>query len=410
MNKVIKKATQGSRRFGLIRLCIFLSGLSVFAQLYLFQPLLPEVAHFFGTSLGSSSFLVSASTIGMALGLFFFTFKADNFSRKKVMVFALMSSAVLTIVSAYIQSLLVLVFIGVLKGFMVSGVSAVALAYIMEEIEEVHTGAAVGFYLSGNIIGGMSGRILATLVASQWQWQMAVLVIGIESLILGIAFWKLFPESRFFTPIKQSYHIKIDRMKSFLKDLYLMCLFVIAALLMGVFVSVYNYISFRLDNPPFNLSSFYIASIFVMYLFGVLGTMLTHKLTMHFKPVYILAGAALLMGVGVLTLLSNLIFGIVLGLGLLTMTFFMVHTMASQMVAKHAAEGRSSATSLYWLFYYIGSSALGSATGYLLNATNWLDFIAILVIAIGVAFVLILKVGQLTGVKSVGRVWRHSMK
>ncbi|MDA4697104.1 MFS transporter, partial [Enterobacter hormaechei] len=86
-----------------IKLCIFLSGLSVFAQLYLFQPLLPMVATHFNRSVGDSSLLVSSATIGMALGLFFFAFKADQFSRKKLMVFSLVSSAVLTIISAYIE-------------------------------------------------------------------------------------------------------------------------------------------------------------------------------------------------------------------------------------------------------------------------------------------------------------------
>ncbi|HAO27169.1 MAG TPA: MFS transporter, partial [Chryseobacterium indologenes] len=38
---VPEKADQGSRRFRNIKLCIFFSGLSVFAQLYLFQPMLP---------------------------------------------------------------------------------------------------------------------------------------------------------------------------------------------------------------------------------------------------------------------------------------------------------------------------------------------------------------------------------
>lgn len=109
----------------------FLSGLSVFAQLYLFQPLLPMVATHFNRSVGDSSLLVSSATIGMALGLFF-AFKADQFSRK-LMVFSLVSSAVLTIISAYIESLTLLIAIGVVKGFVISGVSAVALAYLTEE-------------------------------------------------------------------------------------------------------------------------------------------------------------------------------------------------------------------------------------------------------------------------------------
>ncbi|MFP7654421.1 hypothetical protein [Chryseobacterium proteolyticum] len=69
-----EKAERKSKRFHYIKLCIFLSGLSVFAQLYLFQPLLPLVADHFHTTVGDSSLLVSSSTIGMAAGLFFLCF------------------------------------------------------------------------------------------------------------------------------------------------------------------------------------------------------------------------------------------------------------------------------------------------------------------------------------------------
>lgn len=113
------KAGKNTRRLWAIQICIFLSGLSVFSQLYLFQPLLPNVASEFKTSVGDSSLLVSSSTIGMAIGLLFFSFKADAFSRKKLMVFSLLSSAFLTLISSYINHLEILVFLGVLKGFVI---------------------------------------------------------------------------------------------------------------------------------------------------------------------------------------------------------------------------------------------------------------------------------------------------
>ncbi|WP_344827773.1 hypothetical protein [Chryseobacterium ginsenosidimutans] len=69
-----EKTDKKSKRFRLIKICIFLSGLSVFAQLYLFQPLLPMVAEHFHTTVGDSSLLVSSATIGMAFLLFWFKF------------------------------------------------------------------------------------------------------------------------------------------------------------------------------------------------------------------------------------------------------------------------------------------------------------------------------------------------
>lgn len=69
------------KKFHRIRNCMFLSGLSVFAQLYLFQPMLSDLCRSFQVDLPTSSLAVSTSTIGMAVGLLFFAFKADAFRR-----------------------------------------------------------------------------------------------------------------------------------------------------------------------------------------------------------------------------------------------------------------------------------------------------------------------------------------
>jgi YNFM family putative membrane transporter len=95
--------------------------------------------------------------------------------------------------------------------------------------------------------------------------------------------------------------------------------------------------------------------------------------------------------IGLLFLISENIYIIIFGLGLFTLCFFAAHTMASQMIALHAKEGKSSATSIYWLFYYFGSSFLGSGTGYLLHATSWNIFILILAAAISISFLLTIK-------------------
>ncbi|MBV8327493.1 MFS transporter [Chryseobacterium sp.] len=383
-----EKANQGSLRFRSIKLCIFFSGLSVFAQLYLFQPMLPMAAEQFNVSVGDTSLLVSSSTIGMALGLLFFAFKADSYSRKSLMTFSLISSALLTIISTWIPSLSLLIAIGVLKGFVVSGVSAVALAYLSEEVSVAAVPAAISMYLSGNTIGGMSGRILATILAGEFGWRNAVFFIGIESLILGTIFWKLFPESKFFNPQKTDYHQKAKQMKNFITNSYMLRLYFIAALLMGAFVSVYNYLTFRLEARPFSLSHFIMAFIFLMYIFGVFGTMITGRLSKRFNKNNILKSSILFMLCGTCLLLSENIYIVIFGLGLFTLSFFAAHTMASQMTALHAKQGKSSATSIYWLFYYFGSSILGSGTGYLLHSFSWNIFISILAISVITALLL----------------------
>lgn len=378
-------------RFRKIKICIFLSGLSVFAQLYLFQPLLSNVAAHFATSVGNSSLLVSSSTIGMALGLFFFGLKADGFSRKNQMSFALIASALLTILSCQIQSLVMLIVVGVAKGFILAGVSSVALAYLTEEVELSVIGLAIGMYLNGNTIGGMSGRILSTLFTDAFGWQNAVLLIGIQSFVLGIIFWKFFPESRLFRPRPTSVRSKLLQMKGFVKDSSMLRLYGVGALLVGIFVSVYNYLAVRLEHPPFSLSHYWVASLFLMYAFGIIGTIITRKLSERYELMAILRGCILVLLMGISLMIFDKLILTILGLGLMTLAFFAAHTMASRMVAVQAKIEKSAATSLYWLFYYTGSGFLGSISGYLLHATNWMTFILSLIVLAIIAFMLSLR-------------------
>src|SRR5690625_847914 len=158
-----EKPARGSQRYKRIRTAMMLSGISIFAQLYLFQPLLPALSRSFSLSPAMSSLAVSAGTAGMALGLFTLAFHADRLSRKKLMVLSMMGSAVLTIASAAAPGFGILVFLNFAKGAVISGMSAVALAYISEEVEVSVLGLIISLYLSGNTLGGMSGRVFAGL-------------------------------------------------------------------------------------------------------------------------------------------------------------------------------------------------------------------------------------------------------
>ena len=159
------KAEKETKRFRLIRNCMFLSGLSVFAQLYLFQPMLSELCTSFRITPAMSSLAVSVSTIGMAAGLFVFAFKADSLSRHRLMGVALVLSSALTVLSAFAWNFPLLLVINFLKGAVLSGVSAVALAYLSEEVDASVIGLAISLYLSGNTVGGMAGRVMDLIVS-----------------------------------------------------------------------------------------------------------------------------------------------------------------------------------------------------------------------------------------------------
>ena len=366
------------KRFRIIRNCMLISGLSVFAQLYLFQPMLSELQASFGVSLATGSLAVSASTIGMATGLFLFAFKADTFKRERLMSLSLILSALLTITSAFMSHFVLLLLLNFLKGIALSGVSAVALAYLSDEIEPGKIGLAISLYLSGNTIGGMTGRVAGSLLAGWGGWQQAVWVIGITSLLLGYLFYWKIPASSQVSQNSISIKEKLQQMKDLLSKRLFIGMYLIAALAMGVFVSVYNYISIQLESPRYGLPHQMIAMIFVMYLTGVAGSIIVGKLSDKYRPERLLRYSLILLGAGLSMLLIPRLWALIAGLGILTFAFFSTHTIASRIVSVNASRSKSSATSIYWLSYYAGSSIIGSLTGIILTRFGWDTFVEIL--------------------------------
>lgn len=370
-----RRTDNKEKRFRTIRDCMLLSGLSVFAQLYLFQPMLSEISNDFNISLATSSLAVSASTIGIATGLFLLAFKADSIARERLMGMALISSAILTIVSSFSNHFTILLLLNFLKGIALSGVTAVALAYLSDEIEPERIGLAISLYLSGNTIGGMSGRVAGTLLAGWGGWQQAVWAIGITSLMLGLLFYWKIPASSQVPKSSISIKEKLRQMKDLLSRRLFIGMYLIAALAMGVFVSVYNYISIQLESPRYGLPHQMVAMIFIMYLTGVAGSIIMGKLSDKHKPERLLRYALILLGAGLSMLLIPRLWALIAGLGILTFAFFSTHTIASRIVSVNASRSKNSATSVYWLSYYAGSSIIGSLTGIILTQFGWETFV-----------------------------------
>lgn len=369
------KAERGSVRFKRIRNCIFLSGLSVFAQLYLFQPVLSDLCRDFQIDPATSSLAVSFSTLGMAAGLFIWAFKADTLGRAKLMSFSLIASAILTLLSSLAWNFPMVLALSLLKGMALSGVSAVALAYLNEEVSPAVLGTAISLYLSGNTIGGMSGRVCGALIAGWSSWHITALCLGLSALAIGIVFARRFPASLHFHPQHTDVRIKLRRMGSFLTHFAFLGLFLTAALILGAFVSVYNYISFVLEAEPFNLPHYIVAMIFLMYITGVAGSMCIGWLSDRHDAALLLKISLLLMLAGVLLLLVMKLWALIAGLGIVTFAFSGANAMSSRIVSIRAHRAKSSATCLYWLFYYVGSSIIGASSGIVLTSHGWNSFV-----------------------------------
>jgi YNFM family putative membrane transporter len=367
-NKDIKTGSPAFRR---VTLAPTAAGFSTFAVLYCVQPLLPVFTAKFHVSPAESSLALSLSTGLLGIGLLIAGPLSDVWGRKPVMVGSLFASALLTLVASVEPSWPGLLLMRALAGLTLGGVPAVAMAYLSEEMHAKAIGLAMGLYISGNALGGMSGRLVTGALTDLSSWRVAIAAIGVLALLAAVAFWHSLPPSSNFTPHALRWREIPSSFLHHFGDPGLPWLFAEAFFVMGGFVTLYNYIGFRLLAPPFNLSQTAIGAIFIVYLVGSASSTWVGHLAGRFgrRKVLWLTIAVAIAGVG-LTVSDGLV-AILAGMVVVKAGFFGAHSVASSWVGRRALQHRAQAASLYLLLYYLGSSVLGTAGGWFWARQGW---------------------------------------
>lgn len=383
-----------SRKDTLISICVFLSGFSCFAQLYYFQPLLPDLAREFLLSASHSSLAVSFSTLGMVFGLVTTMFIADRIPRKKLISTGLLTSSVFSVAASFSPVFWLLILLSAAKGFLLSGATSVSMAYIAEEVSEKNKARIMALYIAGNALGGMSGRFITSWIGAVWSWRIASVSIGLICALFALLFLLFSPRSTHFFPRKESLHSLIIVNARLITSKALVPFYLTGGLILGVFVSLYNYMGFYLLKPPFNFPEYSIHYIYLMYTFGMFGSVATVRLTRHRLPVPVLKSILLLSAASILFLYIPGFLTVGLGLAIFTFNFFVIHVLCNRIVSEYNLAKRSVTISIYLLTYYLGSSLLGWATGLLLDAFGWPYFLAGLILLLLLNYAIIARRNQ----------------
>ncbi|KHS66156.1 membrane protein [Pectobacterium brasiliense] len=370
--------TRGTPQFMRVTLALFSAGLATFALLYCVQPLLPVLSQDFGISPATSSLSLSVSTVMLAFGLLFTGPLSDTIGRKNVMVVSLMLAAICTVICAFMTSWNGVLVMRAMMGLSLSGVAAVAMSYLSEEIHPSVLAFSMGLYISGNSIGGMSGRLVSGVLTDYFPWRVAIGTIGVLALIAAITFWRILPESRHFRPGSLRPKTLLLNSKLHWRDAGLPLLFLEGFLLMGAFVTLFNYIGYRLLAPPYLLSQAVVGLLSVVYLTGSYSSPKAGALTARYGRGPVLSIAILLMLAGLgMTALSPL-FAIFGGMMLFTAGFFAAHSVASSWIGQRARRAKGQASSMYLFSYYLGSSLAGTLGGFFWHSFGWMGIAAFL--------------------------------
>ncbi|MEA1832084.1 MFS transporter [Methylobacterium durans] len=362
----------GTGAYRRISAALFLAGFSTFSLIYAVQPLLPGLVGEFHISPSVGSLALSVTTGFLAFSILCAGAFSEAVSRRGLMFASMMGAALLHIGSALAPTWYGVLVLRALEGVLLGGVPAVAMAYLAEEIHPRALGAAMGLYVGGTAFGGMMGRVGIGILAEFASWRAALGILGIVDLVAALGFFALLPASR--NAVRRSGVTLLQHRDAWLKHLRnpgLPPLFATGFLVLGAYVSTFNYLTFRLTAAPYGFGQGQISAIFTVFLFGVIASTAAGSLADRLGRGPVLIVGVLTMAAGTaLTCLAALP-GIFAGIVAVTVGFFIAHAVASGWVGRMAQGSKGHASSLYLLAYYLGSSLMGSAGGWFWSAGGW---------------------------------------
>ena len=359
------------KRFRNANIALFLGAFNTFAIMNSTQPILPNLASEFRLLPASASLAQSVTTLTLAFCLLVAGSISEVYGRKVVMSISAVTSSILAILSGFSATFDMLLVTRVLQGIALAGLPAIAMAYISEEFDKKDIPFAMGLYISGNTVGGMSGRLIIGLIANIFTWRTALIFIGVIGLLNSIGFVLLLPESRHFIAKRMDVRSLAGSLLDHIRNPKLLLIYGMSFLMMGSFVSIYNYIGFELIAPPYLLDKRLVSFVFLIYLTGTFSSTFLSSLSARHRRSHIIIPSMLIMIAGITMTLSGILAVTILGVALFTFGYFGCHPINSAWVAGIAKSSKAQASSLYLFFYYAGASVGGTVSGIFYQLNGW---------------------------------------
>jgi predicted MFS family arabinose efflux permease len=380
-------AGRSGARFDRGAFAVGLAGFCAFLDLYATQSLLPLLARTFHASLLEVSATVSATTIAVALGAPIIGPLAESFDRKRVIVGAALALSLPTFLCATAASLHQLIAFRFLQGLCMPAIFAVTIAYVSEEWTGRGVGRAMAGYVTGNIIGGVTGRVISGWVAAHHGWQGSFAVLGCLNVVAAAALFSLLPRPR--RVRERTVRASLGGVLRHLGDKRLIAAYAVGFNVLFSIVATFTYVNFHLAAPPFRLGTVALGSVFFVYLAGVVATPVAGRWLGRwgYRAVFAASMAAAIAGM-LLTMVPRLVV-VLVGLSLAAAAIFVCQSAAHSYVGAAAGKERSAVAGIYVGFYYMGGTVGALVPAFVWRAGGWpacvLFIVVVQVMTIGIA-------------------------
>lgn len=340
-------------------------------NLYLAQPLLPNIAESLGVSTDTCGFLMTATQIGYAFGVLFVVPLGDSLNRRVLIPLCMTVSAAALALCSIAPNL----------GFFATALSLMGLSTVAGQLivplvrdksSEEHQGSAVGIVATGVSLGVLAARAFSGLVADALGWRTVYLLVAAIDVVLAALLCHFVPsEERRGSPRVLSSPLDIGKLLR--ENRRVLPLMAGTGLVFGICFNIFwNGITFLLSSAPYHFTAFQIGLVSLAAVVGATASFGIGKLLDRGYGAIALRCAIAITAISlvVATVGQNSIVLIVTAAVLLSLGIQGVGVL-SQVQVIAAVPGKSSLLNTAFVFNNFIMSAVGSTVAAALWNVGW---------------------------------------
>lgn len=184
-----------------IVLALSLCGMFVITSNYVTVPMAGFLQHDFGASLTAAGWTGSIFGFAYALGLLVFGPLSDRYGRLPLIVLGLFALSLVTALVSWSPSLLTMIILRGVQGFISTTFTPAALAYINEELPPAKRSVGVSCVIGAFLLAGVLGQMYSLAISSTLGWRAVFWILALAYVFLALLVSRL-PKSVHFQPAK----------------------------------------------------------------------------------------------------------------------------------------------------------------------------------------------------------------
>ncbi|HUL22277.1 MAG TPA: MFS transporter [Thermodesulfobacteriota bacterium] len=385
-----------------LQIVVFALVSASFTNIYITQPVLPVLRQEFAADMVVVSFTVSAVILGMAMSNLPFGFLVDRLPIHPIILTGGLFVALGGFICAVTKDLWLLIGARFIQGLFIPALTTCLAAYLAKTLPTERVSIVMGSYVSATVLGGMGGRFLGGWIHPPLHWRYAFVSASVLILVTTFSALRGLPRPRVAAGQREESTPRLLGLRAWvrsgltlsgvkarlrgrslappngsigflelLKRWETLRLYFCAAGSFAIFSSIFNYLPFRLNGPPFHLSTELTTLVYLVYVVGIFMGPTSGRISNRFGTGNtLLGGTVILAGSLALILIPSLV-AVLLGLFGVCTGFFTIHASAVGSLNRKLSRGQGRANALYVLFYYTGGWLGITGTGFAYRLGGW---------------------------------------